>query len=312
MHIHKRNKIWYYIRSYWQTCSPQKNAQRKIAQLTQQLSPEDLAKVHDRVAYYNQLPSGQQQPIAQDFGVKDLRKPKNPKAYYFDTFAYAKYFAPELKMAVCFGDVDRLPTQASILKSRPITADNQLAVLLNLDKVRHFVFVEDEIPYGQKKDMMIGRAAVFQQHRVDFYQQYFDHPLCDLGQVNPRGGNPELWLKPKIGLAEHLQYKFVLSLQGNDVATNLKWIMSSNSIAVMPKPTIETWFMEGSLQAGVHYIEILPDYSNLQSQLAYYLQHPEEAQQIIQNANAYVQQFQNPIIEDLCALLVLQKYFECT
>ena len=46
---------------------------------------------------------------------------------------------------------------------------------------------------------------------------------------------------------EQLHYKFILCSEGNDVASNLKWVMSSNSIAVMPKPKFETWFMEGIL-----------------------------------------------------------------
>jgi hypothetical protein len=92
---------------------------------------------------------------------------------------------------------------------------------------------------------MIGRAAVHQEHRKRFYEKYFNNPLCDLGQVN-KNGNQE-WIKPKISIGEHLKSKFILSLEGNDVATNLKWIMSSNSIAVSPPLKMETWYMEGTL-----------------------------------------------------------------
>ena len=157
--------------------------------------------------------------------------------------------------------------------------------------------------------MLIGRGALYQQNRYDFYDLYFSHPLCNLGSVSKNGiGKPE-WEKPKTKLEEHLDYKFILSLQGNDVATNLKWIMSSNSIAVMPRPTVETWFMEGSLQGGIHYIEIKDDYSDLETQLSYYISHPKECQEIIQNAQAHTAPFWNPVTEDLCSLLVLEKYF---
>ena len=98
--------------------------------------------------------------------------------------------------------------------------------------------------------------------------------MTDLGQVDTLGGRTE-WNKPKISLEKHLDYKFILSLQGNDVATNLKWIMSSNSIAVMPKPTMETWFMEGKLVGGKHFIEIREDYSDLESQMNFYINNPE-------------------------------------
>ena len=42
-----------------------------------------------------------------------------------------------------------------------------------------------------------------------------------------------------------MRFKYVLSLEGNDVATDLKWRMAQNSVVVMPRPTKETWLMEG-------------------------------------------------------------------
>lgn len=109
-------------------------------------------------------------------------------------------------------------------------------------------------------------------------------------------------------ISEQLQYKFVMSLEGNDVASNLKWIMSSNSLAVMPKPKFETWFMEGRLQAGVHYVEVKDDFSDLEQQMDYYLSHPKEAAEIIANAQRYVAQFQNEALENTIAITVISRY----
>ena len=88
--------------------------------------------------------------------------------------------------------------------------------------------------------------------------------------------------------------------------------MSSQSIAVMPKPKYETWFMEGLLEADVHYIVIKDDYSDLEQRLNYYINNQDKALQIIENANAYVQQFRNQENETLISLLTLKKYFEKT
>ena len=66
-------------------------------------------------------------------------------------------------------------------------------------------------------------------------------------------------------------------MEGNDVASNLKWVMSSNSIAVMPKPKYETWFMEGLLIPDQHYILIKDDYSDLETRLKFFLDHPQKA-----------------------------------
>jgi len=108
---------------------------------------------------------------------------------------------------------------------------------------------------------------------------------------------------------DHLESKFIMSLEGNDVASNLKWIMSSNSIAVSPHLTCETWFMEGTLIPDYHYIEIKEDFSDLKEKLQYYIDHPEKANEIIQHAHEYVEQFKDCKREKLISLLVLDKYF---
>lgn len=173
------------------------------------------------------------------------------------------------------------------------------------------MFVNDKKSFVSKKDMLVGRGAVTQTHRKQFLEMYFTHPLCNVGQVNKdNAGNT--YLVEKMTIDEQLEYKFILSLEGNDVATNLKWVMSSNSLAVMPKPKYETWFMEGSLIPNYHYVLINDNYSDLEERLNYYIAHTDEALEIIRNANEYVRQFRNKKREDLISLLVLDKYFRET
>lgn len=113
-------------------------------------------------------------------------------------------------------------------------------------------------------------------------------------------------------ISEHLDYKYILCLEGNDVASNLKWVMSSNSLAVMPKPVYETWFMEGSLIPDFHYVHIKDDYSDLEEKLNYYNTHTAEALKIVENAHKYINQFKNKKQEDLISLLVIKKYLKMT
>lgn len=307
--ISKQNKVLYYLKGFYHTFMPTKvSVQECMAKLATQLSLMDKDKADKRVDYYCQL-TGQQTFRPAQHIVADLKHFHTPKSYFFDTYEYARYFPANYPIDFLFGDVTTVAPTPSITKSRPIVPNNQNNVLLNLDKARHFVWVKDDIPFRMKKDLLIGRGGIYQAHRIRFYEQYFGHALCDLGQTNQSKHHPE-WTKPKISIAEHLKYKFILSLQGNDVATNLKWIMSSNSIAVMPKPTMETWFMEGTLQGGVHYIEIRDDYADLEEVLLHYIHHPDECEQIIQHAQAYCRQFFNPILEDWCSFQVLNRYFQ--
>lgn len=134
--------------------------------------------------------------------------------------------------------------------------------------------------------------------------------MCNIGQINRDtcDEHPEL-VKEYLTIPQQLEYKFVCCIEGNDVATNLKWVMASNSLAVMPRPTYETWFMEGRLIGGYHYVEIKKDYSDLIEKMEYYIRHPEEAERIIEHAHEYVRQFMNPKQEAVISLLVMQKYF---
>ncbi|GHT47733.1 hypothetical protein AGMMS49936_09080 [Endomicrobiia bacterium] len=183
-------------------------------------------------------------------------------------------------MAFRFGDVTDV-TIAAIVKSRPVSDDNANSVVLNLDKSHHFIFLKDKKSFESKKNKLIGCGGVYQPHRIEFFKKYFNHPLCDLGALNYDKNFPQ-WKMGKVSIDYHLDYKFILCLEGNDVASNLKWVMSSNSLAVMPRPKYETWFMEGRLMPNYHYVEIKSDYSNLEEQLNYYIKHTNKALKIIE------------------------------
>ncbi len=306
--ILKENKTFYYIKSYFRFLTSVKPYQQRIAFLEKKLSPAQLEQAEKRINYYNKL-SEKDFPFETSKTIKDLKKPVSPKTYFHDTYEYARFFDENLGINYVFGDVIEVPPVPSIVKSRPISENNQNSVLLNLDKARHFVWVKNDKPFLEKKNMLIGRGAVFQEHRFRFYEKYFEHPLCDLGHVHRKSNEfLDIWIKPKVSLQDHLDYKFILCLQGNDVATNLKWVMSSNSIAVMPKPKYETWFMEGKLIGGKHFIEIRQDYSDLEEQLNFYISNPEKCLEIIKNANEFCSQFFNKDLEDYCSLKVLEKY----
>lgn len=201
------------------------------------------------------------------------------------------------------------PPYATVVKSRLLTEDNTNSVLLKLDKLRHFLFVDDPVPFREKQDKVIFRGKIRQSRlRTTFLEQYFTHPLCNCGVVGRNEGCPEEWMQPKKTIREHLDYKFIMAIEGNDVASNLKWVMSSNSLAVMPRPTCETWFMEGKLEGGKHYVEVRDDFADLEEKLEHYILHPEEAEEIIRQAHAFVRQFRDPRREELIQLLVMDKY----
>lgn len=231
-------------------------------------------------------------------------------AYFFDQHEITRWFPKTFRWNYCPGDVYFTPNAPTIVKSRLLKEDNQNSVLLKLDKLRHFMFVKDRKSFEDKHDRVIFRGKIRSSRlRVAFLERYFGNPLCDCGVIGREECFPEKWLVGKKTIKEHLDYKFIMAIEGNDVASNLKWVMSSNSIAVMPRPTCETWFMEGTLIPDYHYIEVKDDFSDLPEKLRYYAEHIAEAKEIIRNAHEYVEQFRDKKRERLIALMVMERYF---
>lgn len=301
----KNNKIYYYIKAILREGIPARFVRAKLHSRLAKGDSQDRLYIEERVRYYNKLEEVQELG-AQAVEIRKYKIPAHIRVYYFDSKEYLRYFDPGLTFNILPGDVIHVPEFPTIVKSRPIAGNNANSVLLNLDKCRHFNFISDEIPFDRKINKLVGRSGFSQSHRARFFDMYRDHPMCDLKKAT-RSSDPNY-----LSISRHLRYKFILTLEGNDVATNLKWIMSSNSLAVMPMPKYETWFMEGRLVPDYHFICIKDDYSDLEERLNYFIHHDDKAIQIVKNAHDYIAQFKNKKREDVIALKVLKKYFDFT
>lgn len=313
MRRYKPNKQLFYLRNFSQQLIPKyffiSRLSSRLKELEQRLDKEYIL---ERVDYYNKLSASFKLP--EEAMTLNSLSLKNARTMYFlDTYRIARWFPGNRLWMTVFGDINYIVSSPSITKSRPVNIDNQNNVLLKLNRYRHFNFIKDTCSFESKKDEAVFRADIGdpeKQNRVEFMKLYFGSDVCDCGSIRNMEGLPVDWLKPKMPIGEQLKFKYVLALEGNDVATNLKWIMSSNSIAVMPRPTCETWFMEGKLIPDYHYIEIRSDFSDLEKKTQYYTLNRDKAKDIIKHAHQYCEQFRDDGREDLISLLVLKKYFE--
>lgn len=313
----KNSKLKYFIASILRTNTPRCMLRpflhRKLDRLA---TRSDKDYIIDRVNYYCKLsdatPYDKRVWRAESVALNE-QAITSPKVYYYDAMRYARWFDGHLRWVLVARDLSCNMKIPSIVKSRLIGEGNECSVLLKLNAVRHFIFVNDRKRWDDKKDMAVFRGGLGKGRRMrirkSFVGKYWDNPMFDIG-VSDRQC-PE-WHKPKMTIAEHLDYKFIMSLEGNDVASNLKWVMSSNSIAVMPRPECETWFMEGRLIPDYHYIEVKSDFSDVEEKLRYYFSHPDLAHEIIRHAHEWVDQFRDTRRETLISLLVLDKYFRIT
>ena len=320
LHSGKNPKFVYYaknfVRQAWPKSWLNSRLEHELSKLEQR---PDKEYIRQRVDYYCKLTADT--PYDREAWEREAvelgRQPMTRQSvYYYDAMEYARWFDQRLRWILQSGDIDYALSLPSVVKSRPIHEDNRCNVMLNLEKVRHFLFVNDRKPFTAKRDIAIFRGKIGQNtgrenqvkmNRYEFARRFYGHPLFDIGAI---GRQFPQWQSEKLTIGEHLDYKFIMSLEGNDVASNLKWVMSSNSIAVTPPLTCETWFMEGTLKADYHYIEIHPDFSDVEEKLRHYISHPDEARQIIDHAHEYVAQFFDRDREKLISLLVLKRYLD--
>jgi hypothetical protein len=215
-----------------------------------------------------------------------------------------KYFInSEIKnfnIYIAFGDINVKMKKYCFTKSRPIDLTNNFNILLNLNTPRHWGGLDDvkkfDIPFDKKNNKIIWRGGSTGNKRVKFVEKYQNHQnknidikfsnLCQ----NVINNN---YILNKLSINEQLQSKFIISIEGNDVATNLKWLLYSNSVVIMPKPTICSWIMEDKLISGTHYIEIKSDYSDLEEKYNWCLNNLEECKKIAENSKTYIEQFLN-------------------
>ena len=162
-----------------------------------------------------------------------------------------------------------------------------------MDRCRLDIRLHDKIPFTEKADRVIFRGSVkSSEQRRRFIETFRDNPRIDTADTRSGHSAQETGTAKQITLYAHLDSKFIMTFEGNDIASNIRWVMSTNSIAVMPRPRNESWFMEGRLRPGYHY--------------------PEQAQQIIDHANDFARQFYDSRRERFISLLVMKKYFEKT
>ena len=298
----------FYINNIFKSLIPNYFSQRKLNYWLEEVSKYPETEIQERLSYYITNNDGKLADNA--IALKDFKRPKKGTMYYYDLVQFTRYFENHLKIKFKFGDIQENQDSLTIVKSRPIDHTGN-SVLMKLDALRHFYFVNDTISFSEKKNEAVWRGFIHKENRRSLVEKFHNHNKCNIGNIRYHDHYYD-WEKPFISIEEQLNYKFILSIEGHDVATNLKWIFSSNSLCMMPTPKFETWFMEGKLIPNVHYVHIKDDYSDMLEKMNYYEEHEDEALIIIKNAQAWVARFQDKKLEKILSLKVLDAYFKST
>ncbi len=177
----KNRKFNYFLRSYIQYLMPrfifQKRLQKKLALIE---TRPDKNYIYERVNYYNRLNEAFELPCALPTFAE--HKPKTQKVYFFDSYKYTRFFSDKFRWSFLPGDIVHIPEIPTLVKSRPLAPNNENSVLLKLDQIRHFIFLNDKKAFREKENKVIFRGKVLDKAiRLSFMEKFFGHPLCDIG-----------------------------------------------------------------------------------------------------------------------------------
>tara|TARA_Y100000739_G_scaffold127130_1_gene109553 strand:- start:1079 stop:2071 length:993 start_codon:yes stop_codon:yes gene_type:complete len=240
-------------------------------------------------------------------------------SHFIDFYILLQFFNKKNKVDFIYSTKDYIdsviakehPLYPTFVKSRPIDSANKNSILLKLNQVKLFHFIIDTKKFENKKNQAVWRGDIRNNSiREYFVKNFYRTPLFDIGQTNPKKDVP--WMKSFMSIKNQLDYKFIFCLEGKCISTNLHWALSSNSVCVMPKPKYESWFMEGKLEDGVHYIKVKDDFSDAEEKIEFYNNKNDKCLEIIDNANKFVEQFKDRKRERLIQLLILKQYFKST
>ena len=240
-------------------------------------------------------------------------------SHFIDFYMLLQFFNKKNKVDFIYSTKDYIDSviakkhhpYPTFVKSRPIDSHNQNSILLKLNQVKLFHFINDTKKFENKKNQAVWRGDIRNNSiREDFVKNFYRTLLFDIGQTSPK--QDVAWMKSFMSIKDQLDYKFIFCLEGKCISTNLFWAMSSNSVCVMPKPKYESWFMEGKLEDGVHYIKVKDDFSDAEEKIEFYNNNNDKCLEIINNANKFVEQFKDRKQERLIQLLILKQYFKST
>ena len=99
----------------------------------------------------------------------------------------------------------------------------------------------------------------------------------------------ELIYKPGLSKKELLKYKYILALEGNDVATAIPWILNSNSLLLKDPSRYYNVIVNDKLIPYIHYIPVNID--DLEEKIEWCENHTEQCKEIIKNANKFIEPY---------------------
>ena len=223
-----------------------------------------------------------------------------------------------------FGDRTEAKKFPCFVKARKIGIDDY-SVILNLNYKRHTCYIpvvkRFDIPFKKKLNKILWRGdstgSILNNYwRETLVNKYQNHPNQDIDikytniYDSIQKKDFEFIAAPFMSIQKQLNYKYIISIEGNDVASNLKWILYSNSVVLMPKPKCRSWFMEDKLIPWVHFVPLDDSFDDLEEKFKWCLENEDKCCEIAKMATDFMMNFMDTDNENMITKMVIEKYFE--
>lgn len=184
--------------------------------------------------------------------------------------------------------------------------DTMQPIIWKLATHRHYRQLPDvyrhDTPWNKKRDVAIfrgqltGAGLVYDKHESDIANcqkmrrcrivlETNSSAIIDAKLTTTRNRLPAViqgvqLISNSVSIREIMRHKAIIMLEGNDVASGLKWALLSQSVVLMPPPKHTSWCMEELLEPWIHYVPLKEDASDVEIQMQWVLDNDDEARQI--------------------------------
>lgn len=191
-------------------------------------------------------------------------------------------------------------------------------IIWKLATARHFRMLgkmyREDTPWEQKKDKAVFRGQLtgsrdgyhkklpdevncLNLRRCRLVYTHSQSKLINAKLTSTRNRMPNVLnnvslTAPVTTIRRLLEYKAIIMLEGNDVASGLKWALLSQSVVLMPPPMHTSWAMEELLTPWVHYVPLNQNATDVEEKMQWVLNNDNAARRIAERASLW--------IEDLC------------
>jgi len=212
--------------------------------------------------------------------------------------------------------------------------ENDWNIIWPLNRKRHFASLgnvpQNDRPWHEKIPKLIWRgrtpnSLLFLKNekpieldswkqRLSLVRNFWNSSLVDAKFVGKHLLQSKYYAH-KLNMSQMLQYKYQIAVEGNDVATGLKWMLFSKSLLFMPPIKFSSWVMESLLEPFVHYIPIHANMSNVEEMVEWANSHPVKSKQIAERGTLFVYDLffhPNAYLDEELILTEIYKRYERT